>query len=285
MASSSEPVGKPTPEERKKQVTAWLREILEQDPEKILEELLEEDLEDNIDVLFKLMKHQVAAEKQAQEQIKVLKERAKFFKENAEKLEAGLRAGKIAPGQLPQQAREILKSHARAAVLLGVEDSRPESFKKKFEELFRQREELKARLSQEQALSKDLEQLRKRVDQHLMDATVGDKHMTAAEEEYRFKKWQKFVSKYNLAVRKAEVNRSKRQKLEELAQTLSLVKKLHRLELREKELDSKLPAADLPLDKNALGKLVEQKRAEVRKSEAALTDELIRQRNLPLPEH
>nr|XP_037267992.1 uncharacterized protein LOC119159361 isoform X2 [Rhipicephalus microplus] len=257
MASSSEPVGKPTPEERKKQVTAWLQEILEQDPEKILEE----DVEDDIDVLFKLMKHQVAAEKQAQEQIKVLKERAKFFKQNAQKLEAGLRVGKIAPGQLPQQAREILKSHARAAILLGVEDSRPESFKKKFEDLFRQREELEARLSQEQALFKDLEQLRKRVGQHLMDATVTDKHMTAAEEEYRFKKWQRFVSKYNLAVRKAEENRSKRQKLEELAETLSLVK-----------------------DKNALGKLVEQKRAGVQKSEAALTDELIRQRNLPLPE-
>lgn len=280
MASSSEPVGEPTPEERKKQVTAWLQEILEQDPE----EILEEHLEDDIDVLFKLMKHQVAAEKQAQEQVKVLKERAKFFKENAEKLEAGLRVGKIAPGQLPQKARELLKSHARAAVLLGVEDSRPESFKKKFEDLSRQREELEARLSQEQVLFKDLEQLRKRVDQHLMDATVTDKHITAAEEECRFKKWQRFVSKYNLAIRKAEENRSKRQKLEELAETLSLVKKLHRLELREKELDSKLPAADLPLDKNALGKLVEQKRAEVQKSEAALTDELIRRRNLPLQE-
>ncbi|KAL1420926.1 hypothetical protein MTO96_004296 [Rhipicephalus appendiculatus] len=227
MASSSEPAGETTPEEREKQVTAWLR--------KMLKRSVREELDDDeFDTLFKFMKLQAAAEEEAQERIKVLKERTKFFEEKAEHLEAGLRAGKIAPDQLPKEACDIVKTHAKAAVLLGVKDSQPESFEEKFEELSRQSEELKARESKLQASVENLEQLEKRMEQHLTDAAITYKHMTAAEEEYRLRKWQRAVSKFNFKQRKEKECQSRRQKLEELTQTLSLSKKLRRLQLRVK---------------------------------------------------
>lgn len=273
MASSSEPADETTPEEREKQVTAWLR--------KMLGRSVREDLDDNAFVtLHKLMKLQEAAEEDARGRIEVLKERTKFFNEKSENLEAGLRAGKIAPDQLPEEARDIVKTHATVAVLLGVEDSQPESFEEKFAGLFQQSEELEARQSKLQASVENLKQLEKRMEQHLMDAAITYKHMTAADEEYRFRRWQRAVRKLKFKQRKAMEQKSRRQKLAELTQTLSLSKKLRSLQLRVKNVDRKLPVTDLPPDKDAIRKILERKKVEVEMSETVLTNNLIRQRGL-----
>lgn len=272
MASSSQPAEGITREEREKQVRAWLRKMLGKDIRIRLDEMA-------FVALHKLMIHHDAAEKDVSEQIKVLKERDKFFSENAENLEAGLRAGNIAPDQLPEKACNIIKPHAHAAVLLGLEDSTPERFRKEFAKLVQKHKEVRDRQSKLRASVQDLKELTTTFKQHLSDANNTEMHMTVTDEERKFRKWEGAVKRYKQKVTKLKEHPpSSRKKLSGMTEVLSLHMQLHIVWLEVQDVEDGLPAADMPADKDAIRKMVDQKKMELKKCEEALTEYLAKQR-------
>ncbi|XP_075536675.1 uncharacterized protein LOC142571878 isoform X3 [Dermacentor variabilis] len=225
MDSSSQLVEDATRGEQEKQVRAWLRKMLKKDVKFRMDEK-------TFIALRKLMALQEGAEADACDQIKALEERSKFFVEKAENLEAGLRAGNIAPEQLPKEARGTLKDLAHAGTLLDCHDLDSESFGKKLERLCQQRKELQDQQSELQGNVANIEQLTHTMEQHLLDVANKDMHTTAADEECKLRRWKRRMMKYRSKVTK--------------------LKKLHRLELRIKEVENKLPTLDLPPDEDAI---------------------------------
>lgn len=271
MASSSQLTEGITREEREKQVRAWLREI----PAKNIRVRLDEMA---FVKFHKLMIRQEAAEKDTSEQTIVRKERDKFFTENAENLEAGLRAANIAPDQLPEKSCNIIKRHAHAAVLLGLEDSAPERIRKKFAELIQKHAEVRDRQSKLRAIVQDLKELSTTLKQHLSDANNTEMHMTVTDEERKFRKWEGAVKRYKQKVTKLKEHPpSSRKKLAGMIEVLSLHKQLHNIWLEVQDVEDNLPAAGMPADKDAIRKMVDQKKMELKHSEEALTEYLAEQ--------
>ncbi|XP_075536674.1 uncharacterized protein LOC142571878 isoform X2 [Dermacentor variabilis] len=245
MDSSSQLVEDATRGEQEKQVRAWLRKMLKKDVKFRMDEK-------TFIALRKLMALQEGAEADACDQIKALEERSKFFVEKAENLEAGLRAGNIAPEQLPKEARGTLKDLAHAGTLLDCHDLDSESFGKKLERLCQQRKELQDQQSELQGNVANIEQLTHTMEQHLLDVANKDMHTTAADEECKLRRWKRRMMKYRSKVTKLKKHPVSSKKMPDLEDIISISEKLHRLELRIKEVENKLPTLDLPPDEDAI---------------------------------
>ncbi|XP_050045038.1 uncharacterized protein [Dermacentor andersoni] len=245
MDSSSELAEDATRGEQEKQVRAWLRKMLNKDVKFRMDEK-------TFIALRKLMTLQEGAEADARDQIKVLEERSKFFVKKAENLEAGLRAGNIAPEQLPKEARSTLKDLAHAGTLLDCHDLDSESFGKKLVRLCQQREELQVQQSELQDDVANIEQLTHTMEQHLLDVANKDMHTTAADEECKLRRWKRHEMKYRSKVTKLKESPVSSKKMPDLDHVISISKKLHRLELRIKEVENALPTLDLPPDEDAI---------------------------------
>ncbi|XP_070389264.1 protein Hook homolog 1-like [Dermacentor albipictus] len=245
MDSSSQLAEDATRGEQEKQVRAWLRKMLNKDVKFRMDEK-------TFIALRKLMTLQEGAEADARDQIKVLEERSKFFVKKAENLEAGLRAGNIAPEQLPKEARGTLEDLAHAGTLLDCHDVDSESFEKKPEELCQQRKKLQAQQSELQDDVANIEQLTHRMEQHLLDVANKDMHTTAADQECELARWKRHEMKYRSKVTKLEKHPVSSKRMPDLDRIISISKKLHTLELRIKDVENELPTLDLPPDEDAI---------------------------------
>ncbi|XP_037560482.1 uncharacterized protein LOC119437553 isoform X2 [Dermacentor silvarum] len=271
-SSSQPPAEAASRVEQEKQVRAWLRKILKKDV------ICCRMNEKAFIALCKLMTLQEAAEADALHQIEVLKARSKFFNEKAENIEAGLRAGKLAPDQLPEEVRSKIEHMAHLATLLDCHDMDVESAIEKYKGLCQEREELRVKQSKLQADVENLKQLTHTMEQHLLDVANEDLHATAADEKRKLEKWQRHEMRYRSRVTQLKEPLDYSKKLEELTNMFSISEKLHGLELQLKDVENELPTLDLPADEDYIKVALDSVTKRCEQLEEAFSNNLAKER-------
>ncbi|XP_054917750.1 uncharacterized protein [Dermacentor andersoni] len=214
MASSSEQAEGASEEEQAKQVKAWLHKMLKKDLNFRMDEKM-------FIALRKLMTLQEAAEADARDQIKVLEARSKFFVEKAERLEAGLRAGNIAPEQLPEEACSTLKELAQAGTLLDCHHLDTERFEEKLVRLCQEHDQLQVQRSELQASVENIDRLTHTMEQHLSEVVDKNKE---ADEEWKPRDWKTLEKRYRSKLTTLKEHQGSNKKLAEFSHILAISK-------------------------------------------------------------
>lgn len=224
------------------QVKNWLHEVLGQD-------VTFETDDKTITVLNTILRLREVEQKEMLEEGRNLEEMSRTFVAKAKKLESGLEAGNIAPGQLPKDNYSALETLARAGAALGCGDGCPKRMKDSAVRLEKEHKEL---LEDKRQLKKDVsafEQLIDTTTQRLLRASVQDKRTTPDAEKAELEVIKKHEQR----------NREKQEKVQKRdivvpdsldpARLLAKSRELERMVAEQKELEDKLePMQGLPPD-------------------------------------
>ncbi|XP_075529623.1 uncharacterized protein LOC142562270 isoform X2 [Dermacentor variabilis] len=216
MASSSEEAEGASQEEQAKQVKAWLHKMLQKDLNFSMDEK-------TFIALRKLMSLQEATEAEAHDQIKALEARSKFFIEKAERLEAILRAGNIAPEQLPEETCRTLKQLAQAGTLLDCPHLETERFQEKLLRLCQKHDELQVQQSDLQASVKNIERLTHTMEHHLSEVVNKNKDKVA-DDELKLSDWKTLEKRYRSKLTTLKEHQGSNKKLTEFSNILAISK-------------------------------------------------------------
>lgn len=265
MDSSYDATGASTKEQQSIEVKSWLREIFGEGHEVELDGK-------GLTAMHKLMTFQKAAEKDALDQIVLLEEKTKTFNAKAEKLEAALSAANIAPQQLPEGVRSLLKDLSHAAVLLNCQDGHPQRIEEKLQSLHQQRKELQSKELELKTDIANFKELIQTTKDRLASVKAGVRHITPKEEERKMDAWEKNAQKCQARLARIEQKRRDQGPLPQgPARLLSLSEELAKLTLKERKLDEKLqPMCDLPPDE----KIIKEKLEAVQRTREHLTKAL-----------
>lgn len=224
------------------QVKNWLHEVLGQD-------VTFETDDKTIAVLNAIMRLREVEKKETLEEGQNVEEMSRTFIAKAEKLESGLEAGNVAPGQLPKDNSTVLETLAKTGAALGCLDGCPKRMEDSAVLLEKEHKEL---LGDKRQLKKDVsafEQLIDTTTQRLLRASVQDKRTTPDAEK----------AELDVIKKHEQRNREKQEKVQKRniivpdsldpARLLAKSRELERLAAEKKELEDKLePMQGLPPD-------------------------------------
>lgn len=224
------------------QIKNWLHEVLGQD-------VTFETDDKTIAVLNAIMRLREVEKKETLEEGQIVEEMSRIFIAKAEKLESGLEAGNVAPGQLPKDNSTVLEILAKTGAALGCLDGCPKRMEDSAVLLEKEHKEL---LGDKRQLKKDVyafEQLIDTTTQRLLRASVQDKRTTPDAEK----------AELDVIKKHEQRNREKQEKVQKRniivpdsldpARLLAKSRELERLAAEKKELEDKLePMQGLPPD-------------------------------------